>query len=114
MTNQPRYLYIFVIHCNTMRRDKLLTVRIEPELEKKINSLEREKLETRSNIVREALIAYIQKETESKEIKKIIAEKFARGSISFEEVVRLVGYEDARKIAFFVETTKKSFEEGLQ
>lgn len=97
-----------------MKREKLLTVRIESELEEKIEALERDKLETRSNIVREALIAYIQKETEMKEIKNIVAKKFAQGLISFEEVVRLVGYEDARKIAFFIETTKKSFEEGLQ
>lgn len=96
------------------KREKLLTLRIEPEWEKKIEALEREKLETRSNIMREALITYIQKETEMKEIKKVVAEKFAKGLISFEEVVRIAGYEEARKIAFFVETAKKSLEEGLQ
>lgn len=96
------------------KRDKLLTVRIEPEWEEKIKALEREKMETRSNIIREALIAYIQKETEMKEIKKVIAEKFAKDLLSFEEVVRVVGYGEARKIAFFVETAKKSFEEGLK
>ena len=97
-----------------IKREKLLTVRIEGELEEKISLLEREKLETRSNIVREALLAYVQKETEMKEIKKIVAKKFAQGIISFEELVRLIGYEDARKIAFFVETAKKSFEEGIR
>src|SRR3989338_5571726 len=97
-----------------MKREKLITVRIEPELEEKIATLEKDMMETRSNIVREALIAYVQKETEMKEIRRIVAEKFASGAISFEEVVRLVGYEDARKTAFFVEMTKKSFEEGLQ
>lgn len=96
------------------KREKLLTVRIDPELEEKIEVLEREKLETRSNIVREALMAYIQKETEMKDIKKIIAKKFSQNLISFEEIVRLLGYDEARKIAFFVENAKKSFEEGLK
>ena len=96
------------------KREKLITIRIEPELEERITFLEKEKLETRSNIVREALLSYIQKEAETREIKKIVAKKFAQGLISFEELVRLVGYEDARKIAFFVETAKKSFEEGLR
>lgn len=96
------------------KREELITVRIEPKWKERIKALEREKLETRSNIVREALIKYLQKETELKEIKKVIARKFASNLISFEELIRIVGYEEARKIAFFIETTKKSFEEGLK
>lgn len=97
-----------------MKREELLTVRIEPKLKEKIRMLEKEKMETRSNIIREALINYVERETEMKEIRKMIAEKFAAGKISFEETVRLLGYEDAKKIAFFVEMAKKSFEKGLK
>jgi predicted transcriptional regulator len=96
------------------KRDGLLTVRIEPKWKEKIKALEREKIETKSNIIREALIKYLQKEAELKEIKKVIAKKFASNLISFEELIRIVGYEEARKIAFFVEIAKKSFEEGLK
>ena len=97
-----------------MKREELLTVRIGPDLREKIRNLEREKLETTSSIVREALLEYVQKETGLEEIKKIIAEKFAAGKISFEETVRLLGYEEARKIAFFIEVAKKSLKEGLR
>jgi len=97
-----------------MKREELLTVRIGPDLREKIRDLEREKLETTSGIVREALLEYVQKETGLEEIKKIIAEKFAAGKISFEETVRLLGYEEARKIAFFIEVAKKSLKEGLR
>ncbi len=97
-----------------MKREELLTVRIEPKLKEKIKMLERAKIETRSNIIREALINYIQKETETKEIKKMIAERFAADKISFEETVRFLGYEEAKKIAFFVEVAKRSFEKGLK
>jgi metal-responsive CopG/Arc/MetJ family transcriptional regulator len=96
------------------KREELITVRIEPKLKEKIKALEKEKIETRSNIIREALIKYLQKESEIKEIKKVVAEKFASNLISFEELVRIVGYEEARKIAFYVEIAKKSFEEGLR
>ena len=97
-----------------MKREELLTVRIGPGLREKIRDLEREKLETTSSIVREALLEYVRKETGLEEIKKIIAEKFAAGRISFEETVRLLGYEEARKIAFFIEVAKKSLKEGLR
>lgn len=96
------------------RRDELITVRIEPGWKKKIRKLEKAKLETRSDIVREALIKYLEKETEMKEIKKVVAEKFASDLISFEELIRIVGYEEARKIAFFVAVARRSFEEGLK
>jgi predicted transcriptional regulator len=97
-----------------MKRDELLTVRIDPELKGKIETLERIKLETKSNIVREALIRYIQHETEMKEVKENVSKKFASGKISFEQMVQILGYEEARKVAFFVEIAKKSFEEGLK
>ncbi|MBD3155155.1 MAG: hypothetical protein GF368_00685 [Candidatus Aenigmarchaeota archaeon] len=97
-----------------MKRDELLTVRIDPELKDKIETLERTKLETKSNIIREALIRYIQHETEIKEIKESLSKKFASGKISFEQMVQILGYEEARKVAFFVEVAKKSFEEGLK
>jgi len=97
-----------------MKRDELLTVRIDPELKGKMETLERIKLETKSNIIREALIRYIQHETEIKEVKENLSKKFSTGKISFEQMVQILGYEEARKVAFFVQVAKKSFEEGLK
>jgi len=97
-----------------MKRDELLTVRIDPDLKGKIEALERTKLETKSNIIREALIIYIQHETEIKEVKENLSKKFSTGKISFEQMVQILGYEEARKVAFFVQVAKKSFEEGLK
>ncbi|NCN39197.1 MAG: hypothetical protein COY38_05275 [Candidatus Aenigmarchaeota archaeon CG_4_10_14_0_8_um_filter_37_24] len=97
-----------------MKREELLTVRIDPELKERIELLERKKMETKSNIVREALIRYIQDETGMDDIRENISKKFASGSISFEQMVKILGYEEARKVAFFVEAAKKSFEEGLK
>lgn len=90
-----------------------MTVRIESEWKKRIEKLAAEKKETKSDLIREALTEYIQRREERREIERTVAKKFASGKISFEELARIVGYERARKIAFYVQTAKRSFEEAL-
>ncbi|KXB08260.1 hypothetical protein AKJ58_00495 [candidate division MSBL1 archaeon SCGC-AAA385D11] len=93
--------------------DETITVRIEPKWKKKIEKLAAEKRETKSDVIREALVEYTQREEERKEIERVVAKKFASEKISFEELTRIVGYDKARKIAFYVQVAKRSFEEGL-
>ncbi|KXB00442.1 hypothetical protein AKJ42_00710 [candidate division MSBL1 archaeon SCGC-AAA261C02] len=93
--------------------DEALTVRIEPEWKKKIEKLAAEERETKSDVIREALIEYIQRREEREEIERTVANKFASEEISFEELARIVGYDKARRIAFYVQVAKRSFEEGL-
>jgi predicted transcriptional regulator len=95
-------------------QEKTITVRIEPEWKNKIEKMATERIETKSNLIREALIEFIRRETEMMEIKKIVARKFASDEISFEELIKIVGYNEARKIAFYVQTAKKSLVEGLR
>ncbi len=95
-------------------KHELLTVRIEGDLNRSLDELVKERAEGRSEIVREALQEFISKQAELKEIKSFIAKKFAEGSVSFDELVRLLGYREARKVAFYVETARKSFEAGLK
>jgi predicted transcriptional regulator len=52
------------------KREELITVRIEPKWKERIKALERERIETSSNIIREALIKYLQKEAELRKIKE--------------------------------------------
>lgn len=91
------------------KREELLTIRIEPKLKEKLKMLEREKMKTGSGIIREALEKFIRREEELKEIKADVAKKFVSGKLSFEELVRILGYEEASKIVFFVEKAKKAF-----
>lgn len=93
--------------------DETITVRIDPEWKKKVEKLAAEKRETKSDVIREALIDYIQRKEERKEIERSAAKKYASGKISFEELTRITGYEKARKIAFYVKIAERSFEEGL-
>ncbi|KXA96083.1 hypothetical protein AKJ37_06085 [candidate division MSBL1 archaeon SCGC-AAA259I09] len=93
--------------------EETITVRIDSEWKKRIEKLAAEQRETKSDVVRKALIDYIQRKEERKEIERSAAKKFASGKISFEELTRITGYEKARKIAFYVKTAERSFEEGL-
>lgn len=92
---------------------EVVTVRMEPKLKGKLEEMSRQRLEKKSDIIREALMEYIKKEMEMNEIRKMVSQKFAEGSVSFEQMVEILGYKEARKIAYFVEIAKKSFEEGL-
>jgi len=93
---------------------EMISFRVEPELKKKIEKLSRDKIERRSDIIREALVNYIQRETELNEVKEVVAKKFAEGKISFDELVRVLGYNQAKKVAFYVDITESSFKEGLK
>lgn len=44
---------------------------------------------------------------------KMMALKFAQGEISFDELAKSLGLEEAKKIAYFVEIVQKSLKEGL-
>ena len=91
----------------------VLVVRLEEETKRRINLLSRERRESKSDLVRKALLKYIQRESELNEIKQVVAKKFAEGKISFEEMVRILGYDEAKIVAFFVDVAEKSFQEGI-
>ena len=92
---------------------KVITVRVEPSVEKRLETVAKKRLEKKSDVIRKALIEYLNRESELKEIKKQIAQRFAEGKITFDGMVRLLGYNEAKKIAYLVEMAKASFEEGL-
>lgn len=91
----------------------VVTVRLEDETKEKIAELSKKRGESKSDLIRKALLEYIQKETELNEIKRLVAKKFAEGKISFEEMVRVLGYDEAKKVAFFVDIAEKSLQEGI-
>ncbi|MGM0510753.1 MAG: ribbon-helix-helix protein, CopG family [Thermoplasmatota archaeon] len=90
-----------------------LTVRIDHDWKKKLEELASKENETKSDLVRKVLIDYIKKQREKDKIKRVIAKEYAEGKISFDELIRVIGYEEARKVAFFVHAAEESFEKGL-
>ena len=96
-----------------MAHDSVIHVRVEPETEKKLDALAKGKRQVRSAIIRQAVEEYYAREQSLNELKKIVAKKFAEGQILFDDLVRVLGYEEAKKVAFFVSVSRKSFEQGL-
>ncbi len=95
-------------------KHEILTIRVEPEIDKKLHEVAKEHAKSKSEIVRKAITEYVARETEIEEIKRFIAKKFAENKISFDEVVRFLGYKEAQKVAFYHALAKKSFECGLE
>lgn len=96
-----------------MGHNAVIHVRVEPDTEKKLDALAKDKRQVRSAIVRHAVEEYYAREHSLKELKKVVAEKFAQGQILFDDLVRVLGYEEAKKVAYFVTIAKESFEQGL-
>lgn len=91
----------------------MITLRLEGKDKRKVWDLAKKKRESKSDLMRKALLSYIEKETELDEIKGIVATKFAESKISFDELVRILGFDEAKKVAFFVDIAEKSFQEGI-
>ncbi len=91
----------------------VVTVRLDEKTRKQISQFSRNKLESQSEIIRKAILNYVQKENELNELKQIVAKKFAEGKISFDELVRILGFEESKKVAYFVDIAEKSFQEGV-
>ncbi|MEK6958395.1 MAG: CopG family transcriptional regulator [archaeon] len=91
----------------------VVTVRFDDKTKKQISKFLRQRLESQSEVIRKAVAQYVQKENELGEIKQVVAQKFAEGKISFDELVRIIGYEEAKKVAYLVDVTEKSLKEGI-
>ena len=77
----------------------VITVRVEPVLDGQLLQIAKERAKPKSEIVRQAIAEYIRKETEYDEIKKFLAKKYAEGRISFDNLVRFLGYNEAQKVS---------------
>ncbi|MFP4050819.1 MAG: ribbon-helix-helix protein, CopG family [Thermoplasmata archaeon] len=93
--------------------DDTLNVRIDQHWKKKLEEFASKENKTKSDIVRKALIDYIKSKEKKEEVKKIVSKEYAEGKISFDELIKMLGYEEAKKVAFYVHTAKRSLKEGL-
>jgi predicted transcriptional regulator len=92
---------------------EILTIREDEETIKKLDELARQKMRSRSEIVREAVRDYVTRTLELVEIQKLAAKRYTEGKLSFDELVDILGYEEAKKIAYYKDIAETSFEQGL-
>ena len=83
-------------------------LRFESELLKKIDQFAREKYETRSDFIREAVVDKLKSEEEKHRFKDLILARYVQGKITPKELVKILGKKDAENYMVFV----KVFMEG--
>ncbi|MDP2666053.1 MAG: hypothetical protein Q8P05_00950 [Candidatus Diapherotrites archaeon] len=91
----------------------IVTIRFEEDARRQIETFARDKRKTKSDVIRKATMDLIRRENERDEIREIISQKFGEGKISFDEMVRVLGYEDAKEVAFYIDILEKSLRDGL-
>ncbi len=93
---------------------EILTFREDEDMIEKLDELARQKMRSRSEIVRGAVRDYVTRKLELIEIHKLAARRYTEGKLSFDELVDILGYEDAKKVAYYKDIAEASFEQGLE
>lgn len=93
---------------------EILTFREDEDMIKKLDELARQKMRSRSEIVRGAVRDYVTRKLELIEIQKLAAKRYTEGKLSFDELVEIMGYEEAKKVAYYKDIAETSFAQGLE
>lgn len=92
---------------------EMLTFREDNEIIKKIDELARQKMRSRSEIVRMAVRDYVNRKLELIEIQKLAAKRYAQGKLSIDELVEIIGFNEAKKVAHYKDIAESSFAQGM-
>lgn len=92
---------------------EILTFREDEDMITKLDELARQKMRSRSEIVREAVRDFVTRKLEVIEIQKLAAKRYTEGKLSFDELVDILGYEEAKKVAYYKDIAEISFTQGL-
>ena len=92
----------------------VMTVRVDKQTRAGVETLSHKRHESQSEIVRRAIMEFVESQKQNDEIKEMVSLKFAQGKISFNELVRILGYDEAKEVLLFVEQTTIALKEGLK
>lgn len=92
---------------------EMLTFREDDEIINKIDELARQKMRSRSEIVRMAVRDYVNRKLELIEIQKLAAKRYAQGKLSIDELVEIIGFNEAKKVAHYKDIAESSFAQGM-
>ena len=89
-----------------------IKILVGKKLIKEINRISKEYHITRDEWLRAILRNAIRQESVREKILDMVAKEYEEGKLTFEDLVNLIGYSNAKKIESVVEGTKRSFEEA--
>ena len=75
----------------------LIEVKIELDTEfvEQLDTLAQSEFKTRESMIKNALVAYVERFTKMMDIKRLATEKFLNGELNFDDFARIVGYDSA-------------------
>lgn len=91
-----------------------VTVKYEERLLKQIDSLARENFETRSEFIRDITTEAVKRKLQMKSLESLAINKWVEGKITTDEMVKVLGREDADKIILLRKTLRESIIRGVE
>jgi len=85
-----------------------VSIRVDSRLLHELDQIAHTKYKRRSDIIRDALVDYVEHDLEAREVKEIITNQFLEGKIDFDDFSRVVGIDTAEQIKIAKETLEES------
>ena len=87
-----------------------ISMRVDSRLLKELDQIAKAEFKRRSDVVRDALVAYVKQEIEIRQIKEMVTKQFLEGELDFDDFARIVGFDIAQQLKIGKETLKESIE----
>ena len=87
-----------------------VSMRVDSRLLKELDQIAKLEFKRRSDVLRDALVAYVKREIEIRQIKEMATQQFLKGKLNFDDFSRIVGFDIAQQIKIGQETLKESIE----
>jgi predicted transcriptional regulator len=84
-----------------------ISMRVDSRLLKELDQIAKAEFKRRSDVVRDALVAYVKQEIEIRQIKEMVTKQFLEGELGFDDFARIVGFDTAQQIKIGKETLKE-------
>lgn len=91
-----------------------VTVKYEEGLLKQIDKLAHENFETRSEFIRDITTDAVKRKLQIKRLEDLAINKWIEGSISTDEMARVLGREETERIVLLRKTLRESIMDGLE
>ncbi len=86
-----------------------VSIRVDPRLIKELDRIAHNKFKRRSDIIRDALVKYVEHNHLLVETKEIVTKQYLEGNISFQDYSNIVGVDLAEEM----KTAKETLEESI-
>ncbi len=95
-----------------MNMEKIVEIGLGESLLRELNNIAMRYGVTKERWIKEMIVKALRSEKARDKIMKIVSEEYMEGKIEFDDMIQLIGIENAKKIRAVVEGAKRSVEEA--